>query len=35
MRKNFDTFEYVDDLGKDLVRDFEKSRENYSSTFGW
>ena len=25
MRKNFDTFEYVDDLGKDLVRDFEKA----------
>lgn len=25
MRKNFDAFEYVDDLGKDLVRDFEKA----------
>ncbi|MCI8352360.1 MAG: hypothetical protein HFJ58_01880 [Clostridia bacterium] len=25
MRKSFDTFEYVDDLGKDLVRDFEKA----------
>ena len=25
MRKNFDTFEYVDDLGNDLVRDFEKA----------
>lgn len=25
MRKNFDTFEYIDDLGKDLVRDFEKA----------
>lgn len=25
MRKEFNTFEYVDDLGKDLIRDFEKA----------
>ena len=25
MRKNFDTFEYVNDLGIDLIRDFEKA----------
>lgn len=25
MRNNFDTYEYVNDLGKDLIRDFEKA----------
>lgn len=25
MKKSFDTFEYIKDLGKDLIRDFEKS----------
>ena len=25
MRDYFDTYEYVDDLGKDLIRDFEKA----------
>ena len=25
MRDYFDTYEYVDDLGKDLIRDFEIS----------